>query len=268
MSVWIQSTQYILIGISEIFASTSSYELFYNNVPETMKRCHQIFPPWSTAPRCPPFYSHLFVFVISSSFSLFLSLSSSVFLCWLRLMYAFVWLILIWINGTVRAKDLTSWPLVLGLWSPVVWILFFPSGLPTISTMESSRTCFSFWRQWWLQTLVVLLLCQNRSSKIPHLFVFFVHMSDWRWIMWSNIYNFSFCLSFRYSTNSRVSPLQKYPYTPNKTQPIDITTTTTSAGPSLEPSLDDSGTNFVQNTGFTPDANRYVNRTSPGYIRS
>eukprot|EP00299_Pterocystis_sp_00344_P018761 c9356_g1_i1.p1 GENE.c9356_g1_i1~~c9356_g1_i1.p1 ORF type:complete len:228 (-),score=44.29 c9356_g1_i1:49-732(-) len=37
MSIWLQSFQYILIGISEIFTSTSSYELFYNHVPDSMK---------------------------------------------------------------------------------------------------------------------------------------------------------------------------------------------------------------------------------------
>eukprot|EP00299_Pterocystis_sp_00344_P013431 c6580_g1_i1.p1 GENE.c6580_g1_i1~~c6580_g1_i1.p1 ORF type:complete len:723 (+),score=138.32 c6580_g1_i1:308-2170(+) len=37
MSIWYQSSQYVLIGISEIFTSTSSYELFYNHIPDTIK---------------------------------------------------------------------------------------------------------------------------------------------------------------------------------------------------------------------------------------
>eukprot|EP00936_MAST-01D_sp_MAST-1D-sp1_P001255 g1255.t1 len=37
ISIWFQSFQFLLIGIGEIFTSISSYELFYSEVPESMR---------------------------------------------------------------------------------------------------------------------------------------------------------------------------------------------------------------------------------------
>eukprot|EP00298_Acanthocystis_sp_HF-20_P010185 c18727_g1_i2.p1 GENE.c18727_g1_i2~~c18727_g1_i2.p1 ORF type:complete len:659 (+),score=249.07 c18727_g1_i2:31-2007(+) len=40
-SIWIQSGQYVLIGIAEILTSTSSYELFYNQAPSKLRSACQ-----------------------------------------------------------------------------------------------------------------------------------------------------------------------------------------------------------------------------------
>eukprot|EP00298_Acanthocystis_sp_HF-20_P014255 c20696_g1_i2.p1 GENE.c20696_g1_i2~~c20696_g1_i2.p1 ORF type:complete len:340 (-),score=89.36 c20696_g1_i2:24-1043(-) len=41
-SIWIQSIQFILIGISEILAMTAAYELFYHQVPPKLRSASQV----------------------------------------------------------------------------------------------------------------------------------------------------------------------------------------------------------------------------------
>jgi dipeptide/tripeptide permease len=52
LTVWCQSLQYLLIGIAEILTSVSSYELFYTQVPESMRSTCQALNLLTTSIGC------------------------------------------------------------------------------------------------------------------------------------------------------------------------------------------------------------------------